>query len=329
MWFTNLTGIEERSAADVRSQLELREDGLFSKANGRTFQVGKLETPTLAELRERGPALPQAGNSLTICEVVADVQQLHADAAHAGALFQAASQFNLLEMVSPAVTPDDGLNRYSDDKTQGPACAIAAGAGTIFRNYLVPLGKQTGQSAELQIDCLDQLGHLLDNPAKGFWTVRNGYALATAAGLEAISAHLGGCTETERETLRGALRIGLQWDTQVTLPGCSHLVHQAYCSAMPVAYSHLSAAHWRPFATLILEALYEATLYAGWQNFCKNGHREVFLTLVGGGAFGNPYAWIFLALRRALEKFAHVPLDLKIVSYGQAKPEVGRFVREF
>ncbi len=52
-------------------------------------------------------------------------------------MFQVASQFNLLEMISPNVTPDDGIGIYENDPTQGPACAIACGAGTIYRNYLV------------------------------------------------------------------------------------------------------------------------------------------------------------------------------------------------
>ena len=47
-----------------------------------------------------------------------------------GALFQVASQFNALEMISPTVTPEEGATRYEHDRTQGPACAMAAGAAT-------------------------------------------------------------------------------------------------------------------------------------------------------------------------------------------------------
>ena len=59
---------------------------------------------------------------------------------NAGALFQVASQLNLLEMTGPEVTPEDGVTIYQDDRTQGPACAIAAGAATIYRNYFAPVG---------------------------------------------------------------------------------------------------------------------------------------------------------------------------------------------
>ena len=69
---------------------------------------------------------------------------MHQDPQYAGALFQVASQFNLLEMTSPDVTPEDGVTRYAYDRTQGPACAIAAGAATLYRNYFVPNGGSEG-----------------------------------------------------------------------------------------------------------------------------------------------------------------------------------------
>ena len=55
---------------------------------------------------------------------------MHADSELGGALFQVASQFNLLEMAGPSVSPEDGVTRYGGDHTQGPACAIAAGGRT-------------------------------------------------------------------------------------------------------------------------------------------------------------------------------------------------------
>jgi hypothetical protein len=62
--------------------------------------------------------------------VTGDVRQMHQSPENAGALFQVASQFNLLEMTSHDVTPERGVIRYQHDRTQRPACAIAAGAAT-------------------------------------------------------------------------------------------------------------------------------------------------------------------------------------------------------
>src|SRR4051812_2507890 len=76
------------------------------------------------------------------------------------------------EMIGPDITPEDGVTRYEHDHTQGPACAIAAGAATIWRNYFVPVetpeGVQSGQTEAYQIDTLAALGaalsEILDTP---------------------------------------------------------------------------------------------------------------------------------------------------------------------
>jgi hypothetical protein len=66
-----------------------------------------------------------------------DIGDFHADPANAHATFQCASQFNCLEFIAPHVVPEDGVTGYFGDRTQGPACAIACGPGTIYRNYFV------------------------------------------------------------------------------------------------------------------------------------------------------------------------------------------------
>jgi hypothetical protein len=48
-------------------------------------------------------------------------------------VFQVASQFNVLEMVSPDVGPEAGVTGYQHDRTQGPACAMSCPAATVFR----------------------------------------------------------------------------------------------------------------------------------------------------------------------------------------------------
>ena len=129
-WFEAMTGFAEQSPRQVRAKLSVRGAELKSNVNGRVFAFGELETPSLAELRDRAKSSGARGAHLSIREVVANVQDLHTDASNAGALFQVASQFNLLEMVSPGVPPELGVGIYENDHTQGPACAVAAGAGS-------------------------------------------------------------------------------------------------------------------------------------------------------------------------------------------------------
>ena len=59
---------------------------------------------------------------ISVGQVEGNVAKLHADPALSGSVFQVASQFNVLEMVSPDVGPDAGVTGYVHDRTQGPAC---------------------------------------------------------------------------------------------------------------------------------------------------------------------------------------------------------------
>lgn len=326
MWFNDLFGFEEESPEQVRRDLVLEGTRLRSLVNDRSYGCGTLEVPSLAELRKASSEISTSAGKLTVREVVADVQSLHLPSESRGALFQVASQFNLLEMVHPGITPEMGVGRYGHDRTQGPACAIACGAGTVYRNYFLPVNGQPGQTEERQIDCLQWVGDTLRNDELRLWHMRNGYVMSNEAGLKHIADVLHRMNEAEREHLKGQLGIGVQWDAEVTLPGAGHTVSQAYCSALPVAYSQVEGALWQPFARLVLEAAYEATLHAALINLARSGSPVVYLTLLGGGAFGNPTAWILDAIAQALHKFKHAPLDVRIVSYGDSDPLVKSLV---
>jgi hypothetical protein len=330
-WFEDLMGFPEHSYEETRANLEVVGNTLRSRVNNRWYAIGELETPSLAELRRRAADVlaPLAG-SLRVSTVVGDVGRLHREPASRDALFQVASQFNLLEMVGPDVTPEDGVTRYVDDRTQGPACALAAGPATIYRNYFAPVGGQTGQTRERQIDCLEDLGVALGNAESKLWTMRNGYALCTIPGLDAIGEELDRRTATERDALRDLLRVGLHWRVQVTGTDSDDLlVSQVFCSALPVSYTGIPADRWAPFATLVLEGAYEATLWAAVINAARHISKVVFLTELGGGAFGNEAAWIHRAMRRALHMVDGTNLDVRLVSHGAPAPALERLAEDF
>ncbi len=319
-------GFSEKTPTQVRENIQIEGETMTSLVNGKSYQCGKLTTPSLANLRTDLTKYKNGQSRLKLKEIVGDVQQMHQDEENAGALFQAASQFNLLEMTSPHVVPEEGVGIYQYDRTQGPACAIAAGAGTIYRNYFAEVNGKIGQTKDNQIDCLQDLGDILGNENNRLWTMENGYALPTKRGLEEIKKQLRSKDEAEKDILRQSLRIGIQQDTQITLNDCSHTVTQAYCSALPVAYSNLPADLWTEFAQLILEASYEATFFSALKNYERTGNKCVLLTLVGGGVFGNRSAWIFNAIERSLKIFADTPLEVAIVSYGQSQAHVLDFI---
>lgn len=329
MWFEQLTSFCEINPVQVRNNLSVEGEILKSLVNGKEYVCGRLEIPSLAELRECVNLEKNLAGTLSVSEVVADVQQLHVDKANSDSLFQVASQFNLLEMFSPRVTPEQGVDIYEYDRTQGPACAIAAGAGTIYRNYFAEVNGKIGQTFDNQIDCLADIGMALKNADNHLWQMRNGYALASLEGLHEINKIINFATESELDELRKLLRIGIQWNTEVTLNKVKHKVTQAYCAALPVAYSQQPSELWAGFAQIVLEASYEATICTGILNYLKTGNNKVYLTLIGGGTYGNDKEWIINAILRTLKLYKNIDLQVFIVSYGSSNRHVQKLIREF
>lgn len=317
-WFSDLTGFVEGDYESTRNRLRVEGQTLRSTVNNRSFHIGELHTPSLGDLRKLVGAGKARSTKPSIRTVYGDVRELHRDPEYAGSLFQVASQFNLLEMVDPSVTPEQGVTRYQWDKTQGPACAIAAGAATIYRNYFAPVAGGIGQTSYRQFDMLADLGgalgEKLERPVHELYVMQNGYALPSRNGLIAIGDYLSLCTEAERDRLRSLLRIGLHLDVEVTDGplAAGPRVSQAFCSALPVAYGQHDSELWEPFAQLVLEASYEATLLAGILNSRRTGSITVSLTRVGGGAFGNSSRWIDHSISRAMSAIG-ADLDVRSI----------------
>jgi hypothetical protein len=145
-WFSSLFGFSETDYTTAKAKLYLarNENGqniMMSRDSNKSYLAGEFRTPLLSELRvealhnEGVMKLKQADSALTVEFVYGDVSVLHADGKYRHATFQAASQFNCLEFISPNITPEHGISGYEHDRTQGPACSIACGAGTAYRNY--------------------------------------------------------------------------------------------------------------------------------------------------------------------------------------------------
>ena len=194
-------------------------------------------------------------------EEIGDVAAKHALPANRHATFQVASQFNCLEFVGPSVTPEDGITGYVRDRTQGPACSIACGPATAYRNFFAPVRGQTGQASRNQINNLEDLCVEIDRksakrrrgsdgfsgPSLGsrFLEVRGGYTLASHRQLAHLNAVLRSLSEEELDELRQCLRVGVHADVQVTsfawgsraVKDSGQQVTQVFGSACSVAYN--------------------------------------------------------------------------------------------
>lgn len=333
-WFHAITGFTEADHVTTKALLSIEGGRLISERNDRRSAVGEFALSSLRDLRNSGIACNQE-KPVHVSNIVADVRKLHSAPENEGALFQVASQVNMLEMIGPDVTPEDGVTRYQSDRTQGPACAMAAGAATIYRNYFVPVGGKYGQTASNQINGLaglaDGLGTLLGKRGEDVLPVRNGYVLPTHPNLLAIANILDEMSPEDQDRLAECLEIGVHTDVEVTDVVASEpvLVTQAFCSAMPVAYSGIDARLWEPLAKLVLNAAYEATLWAGLKNAMSGRSNRVLLTRLGGGAFGNRSSWIDEAMEKALNKFQKSGLEVVIVNYGSVPVSMTELAGKF
>jgi hypothetical protein len=173
-------------------------------------------------------------------------------------------------------------------------------------------------------DLGEALGVALDQPVQALWSMQNGYALCNRAGLDAIGEHLS--APGELDDLRGKLCVGIHRDVEVTDAAGEH---RPLCSALPVAYTRVPPSHWETFASLVLQAAYEATLLAAVLNAQRSASNVVLLTRLGGGAFGNDDRWIDAAMRRALEMMSRFALDVRLVSYGTPSRAILQLAGDF
>ncbi len=161
---------------------------------------------------------------------------------------------------------------------------------------------------------------IVDNSAHRFWAMSNGYAMpARAAGIRELGEHITSHALSER--VRAALRVGVHWSTQVGATP-DQQVSQVFCSAVPVSYSGLHAADWAVFGKIVMRGAYDACLcVAGILAQQRRARVSLYLTCLGGGAFGNPMSWIAEALHASLTAHADLPVDVYLVHFRSTSPE--------
>ena len=199
-FFRQLFGFNELESVDpsmsayeyVQSRFKLSNQDrcITSLVNNRSFLAGEFSGMSLEQLEAHvyrskkhpsvSPFKPakfsfQCGAITVSHMATADVMALHAVPGNHRALFQAASQFNALEFRDETLTPEDGISIYQDDPTQGPRCAIACAAATLYRNYFLKFRDGTrGQTTARQLDNLEGIQNLLGQKNQ-FWTNQNGF----------------------------------------------------------------------------------------------------------------------------------------------------------
>jgi len=120
-----------------------------------------------------------------------------------------------------------------------------------------------------------------------------------------------------REELVAKIEVGVNWNVPIAGDEDRN-VCQIWASACPVQYcKHIRSSDWAPLGKVVLDGMYEATLgvAARLSRERGGGRVKVFLTLVGGGAFGNSMTWIHDAIERAVLKYRGENLEVYLVHY--------------
>ena len=226
-----------------------------------------------------------------------DVAYLQSNAENNGAMFQVASNFNGVEAVKEASWPDEAefLTNYVDDNTQGPAASVSAGPAAISR-VLLPFYKEGDsvpaaewrQTREQQVEMLGDV--------KEYYSVVNGYVVQQGSERvpedpEAVVSRVRVCVQVGAQVTFGCTN---QWEQTLetvpapATPANTQRVSQVFCAAMNLrqgasGYVNAALPESPRLAALLLEAAYRGTYLAALRHGCP----KLFLTLIGGGAFGN------------------------------------------
>ena len=366
-WFKNIFGVEEKPDAARNTKIGIETDAttgtVFLKCKvanaNRKYIAGRFYLDTLGNIKNEAIAALQQfqrtdsstwafPNTLQVLNIVVnDIMNDTGYLCNKDAVFQVASQTNCLEFTSENGKPEDGFTNYYNDLTQGPACSLAAPAGTYIRNYFsVPHGASFKEQTEAQqISTLSELTHQLGGGVDQYFTIRNGYIKMDAAQKTDFTTKLADPllqgVNNMRDNFLNHIQIGVNLDTEVLLDRINtqlipydymndlrnkFTVTQVFCSAVSFgAVPHGTVRNTKDptnidiLAKSILQAQYEATLWVGIINAIQKGINAVYLTKVGGGVFENDDIWIYEAIERALKimKEYSVPLCVYITHHQQ------------
>lgn len=264
-----------------------------------SWSAGRFEMVSIGELRARIAGDGGQGR-LWVFDGVSPATDIGGLQATIGGrpLFQVASQFNCLESPGRHIVP---VAQYFFDPTQGPRAAVSGFPATLQRHYAAP-----GRDGERFVQETDrqQVDLLADVFSPAPSPVRNGY-LTDDGGLggSAVAAAL--------EKRFDRIRIGVHDEVDIVLgydwygavgDGDQHRVTQCFTSTVAALYGGESAfgAQFERVCRQLLRAAYLGTLLAA----VALERSPVVLTLIGGGAFGNPHELIWESIIWAFDTVA-------------------------
>jgi hypothetical protein len=319
-WFQHLFGFRE-SVTSVYSHLSVVDHAdhseIISRVNGRHFRADKFSVRNLSSF----PALqPIGGGTLNVLRGHgADDHRVNALSAQSlpendGATFQAASNFNCLELMSAEQTAADGVTGYVFDNTQGPALALAAGPAAVYRNYFV----KHADGREGQLD--HEIELLARSPLRPF--VKHGYPQIDRAASERLAWY----NWSDLSQFAVGVHEGCEITTTISGGGyadapAGRITHQVFAAALNFARDVVMTDSTLEVARALLAGEYRATVIAAWELSLRHpdraGSKRLYLTFLGGGVFGNPRNVICEAISGCADLIVQSGLQVYVVCFSE------------
>lgn len=304
------------------------------------YQAGFFTDPTIITLRGQAAKLPKVGGGKFNIIIgtdtkldspyrrTVDVGAMQADPNNIDAVFQVASNFSALEPTGITHYTEIGITGYISDLTQGPFASISAAPGLFYRMYGIfyDPAKEPREWRQTKKHQIELLGGGLTYPhLKKVFPITNGYVNYRDY-TEALEVPL---TKKDYEEIR----IGYHRDIQVLYGFTTHnsqydvddknqMINQVFTAA--IDFGNLNAKFKNNPAVIerakaLLDAAYEGTLLAA----ATNKKKKVFLTLIGGGVFGNDISWIADAIRKQKNIIKDYGLDVTLIVYKYSSLQSG------
>ena len=222
-------------------------------------------------------------------------------------MVQIASNFNCLEVPTQYSNPQSGnfVENYSRDRTQGPAASFGPLSASIYRAHFC-MPNYMPQTLNTEINLLEELSSCFN--------VVNGKLLINSIQLKIIDDLIDFDALQFRDFYKN-VKIGLHTECPVLYDRTGKLkipeeVDQVLVST--INYNNYKTSDYPiidNISEMLLQAAYEGTYLAAQLRKTKN----LYLTLIGGGAFSNHIDYIIKAIQNAHNKYASRCVDLENV----------------
>mmetsp|Transcript_34093 Transcript_34093/g.81990 ORF Transcript_34093/g.81990 Transcript_34093/m.81990 type:complete len:413 (-) Transcript_34093:1869-3107(-) len=299
--------------------------------NGRLFSYGTFSTPTIRELTEKIATLPckdADGRSIRSKEDRLPVQLTTRSGVDIGALqgnlktndfamVQVASNFNCLENPRRGTPLDSG--RFVDkaylDSTQGPAAVFGTTSSYLYRCHFYGGGQSLGRST---INLLQHTSQYFGVQYGKITLTGNEASIDTAAEIDDIVRDIcigmhADCPVMFGRDTRTLIYNGpvarkfVEYET--TRPWSYPLVDHVLSASINLhdymigKNQNVKDRSMDILVRTLLRAAYEGAYLAA----ILRKRKKLYLTLIGGGSFGNPLPIVVDELQRAHRKWANHP----------------------